>query len=914
MNSIFHHRDTETQRAKKSTLGWFLLPFFSLCLCASVVQTAWAGGDPSDGHSHAPEEETAPVVALTGGATETEITLRLSDLTKGGASTPAPLKGALVEGTVKDAATGKSLEKISGEEEDTPGVYKIHFGNEKREAFSFPKPGRFQLAINIEPEIGNGVETVIGFNLPAPPTPAAASVPLWRRVLPAGIGALAIILLLLAFIKWRRRRKSPPSAPIVAATILFALLIGGMRVLPVRAGGDPSDGHSHAPEEPAATVAVGTNAGPAVAPGEVTVKTKAGNFGITLTARTTLATTQALAPGQVRLPEETAKLLQIKTQPVGVAQLSTGINFSGQIAPNPNSIVRVASIVPGRVTKLLVAQGDTVKPGQTVAVVESRAVGEAQSAYQQSLARFANAQSNLSVVQQQARAGVFSRAPVDAVRQTQAQAAGEARKAQAEVSQARVAYENALRTARAGGYAAPALEAAKGQSAEAEESVRSAQAALTNARAAIKSGEAELARRGQLAASGSYASRPVEESRRSLVAAQSARAAAQSEVATTRANLNRARSLSAEGLVSKRDLENAQQAFATAEARLETSQSDEQTAQQELERQQEVAGSNVNNVAEVQQAQSALATAQADVRTRNAELQRGRTNVRLAASQLAREQRIFRENIANRREVGAAQANLQAAQAGLYGARRTLEVANSQLAREQSIFRKNLNNISNVQAARAGYVQAQADLRAARSTLALFKSSPGGGVSIPVRAPIGGVVQTREAALGELVQADAPLMTIVNLGTVALEAQLFEADIARVRFGSSVKVSTDAIAGRTFAGRISFIGSSLDSQTRTFTARAIISNPGVLRPGMFAKGQIQTGVGALSIVVPAGAVLNDGAAKIVFVQKGGAYERREVMLGVESGNRVEIKNGLKQGEKIVVEGGAALRAQAARGV
>ena len=885
-----------------------LIGFFFLL----AIQPAWAGGDPSDGHSHAPEEETAPVVAVTSGASQTEITLRLSDLTKGGASTPAPLKGALIEGTIKDAATGKSLGNVTGEEEGTPGVYKIHFGEEKREAFSFPKPGRFQLAINIEPEIGNGVETVIGFNLPAPPTPAAERVPLWRRALPLGIGALALAVVLLAFSKWRRRKKSPPAAPVVAALLCLLLPIMALRVLPAWA----HEGEVHEDEEEASAhtaVTAPTTGTSNIASGEVTVSSKAGNIGIALTATTKASATQTLAPGQVRLPEETAKLLQIKTQPVQVAQLSTGINFSGQIAPNPNSIVRVASIVPGRVTKLLVAQGDTVQQGQTVAVVESRAVGEAQSAYQQSLARFANAQSNLSVVQQQARAGVFSRAPVDAVRQTQAQAAGEARKAQAEVTQARVAYENALRTARAGGYAAPALEAARRQSAEANESVRSAQAALTNARAAIESGEAELARRRQLAASGSYASRPVEEARRSLVAAQSARAAAQSEVATTRANLQRARSLSAEGLVSKRDLESAQQAFETAEARLETSQSDEQTARQELERQQEVAGSNVNNIAEVQAAQSALATSQADVRTRNAELQRGRTNVRLAASQLAREQRIFRENIANRREVGTAQANVQAAQAGLYGARRTLEVANSQLAREQSIFRKNLNNISNVQAARAGYVQAQADLRAARSTLALFKSSPGEGVSIPVRAPISGVVQTREAALGELVQADAPLMTIVNLSTVALEAQLFEADIARVRFGSSVKVTMDAIAGRTFAGRISFIGSQLDSQTRTFTARAIISNPGVLRPGMFAKGQIQTGVGALSIVVPAGAVLDDGAAKIVFVQKGGAYERREVSLGMESGNRVEIKSGLKQGEKIVTAGGSALRAQAARG-
>jgi cobalt-zinc-cadmium efflux system membrane fusion protein len=737
-------------------------------------------------------------------------------------------------------------------------------------------------------------------------TPPAA--PTWRRFVPLGLGLLALLAVVLVWRALRRKRKPPTGAQTIAVLILLAL--GGAALSTQRASAHGDEDHGE--EEPAAVVASTT--APNIQPGQTSVTTTAGSIRITLTARTQATAPAALAPGEVQLPSQTAQLLQIKTQPVQVAQLSTGIDFNGQIAPDPNSIVRVASIVPGRVTKLLVSQGDNVQQGQTVAVVESRAVGEAQSAYQQALARFNNAQSNLSVVQKQASAGVFSRGPVDAVRQSQAQAAGDLRQAQAGVAQARVVYENALRLARVGGYASPALEAARRQSAEATEAARAAQAALENARSSVESAQAELDRRKQLATAGAYVARPVEEARRALVAAQSARAAAQSEVATTRANLNRAQTLSAEGLVSRRDLETAQQAFETATARLATSQADEATAQQELERQQKIAGGNVNGIAEVQQAQSTLAAAQADVKTRSAQVQRAKSGANLAAQQLAREQKIFSDNIANRREVGTARANLQAAQAGVYKAQRTLEVANAQLAREQKIFRENLNNISNVQAARAGYVQAQADLRAARSTLSLLKSSPGGSVSVPIRAPIAGTIQTREAALGELIQADAPLMTIVNLGTVALEAQLFEADIARVRYGSPVTVSTQAAPGRKFSGKISFIGSEVDPQTRTVTARALIVNPGVLRPGVFATGQIQTGVGKLSIVVPESAVIEDGAAKVVFVSKGDKYERREVTIGNESNNRVEVKSGLKQGEIVVTEGASALRAQAAKGV
>ena len=110
-----------------------------------------------------------------------------------------------------------------------------------------------------------------------------------------------------------------------------------------------------------------------------------------------------------------------------------------------------------------------------------------------------------------------------------------------------------------------------------------------------------------------------------------------------------------------------------------------------------------------------------------------------------------------------------------------------------------------------------------------------------------------------------------------------------------------------------FLGSQVDPQTRTISARALTDNPGVLRPGMLVRGQIQTGVGRPSVTVPTSAVLDDGAAKIVFVARSGKFSRREVALGNQSGERVEVKSSLKSGEVVVTEGASALRAQAARG-
>ena len=909
--------------------------FPALLLLATLAlapqSRVWAHGD--EDHSADAAKPAAPAATMDGGS-QTEMTVRLSDLTRSGAGTSAPLEGAEVTGVLKNSATGEKLAPVTAEEEGTPGLYKIHF-NGTQEAMPIPAAGRYELDLRITPRGAKAIDATVPveFKPGAGATETLAATPLWRRALPVVLG-LGVLGLLAWFVAKQRRGSGTPnagtpnagtptssdsdngvslqkSAETVTTTLLLVAL-GASLWAPPRIWAHGDEDHS-ADAETVAPAASATQTQSNIAFGEVTSSVDAGPIRIVLNATTKAVAATALQPGQVRLPPETADLLEIETEAVKVAQLATGVAINGQIAPNPNGVVRLASLVPGRVTKLNVQQGDRVTRGQVVAVVQSRAIGEAQSAYAQAAARLQNARSNARVVESQARAGVFSRAPLESARRAQAEAAGEVRVQEASVAAARTLLDTASRTASAGGYANPALEAARAQSAQATEALRTAQAALTNARASVTGAQGELRRREQLAASGAYVSRPVEEARRALVAAQAARAAAQSEVATTRANLSRARSLVAEGLVSQRDFEAAQQAFDTATARLETAQADERAGSQELSRQQKVASSDVNNIAEVGAARSALATAQADARTREAEVVRAQTGVRLAGLALKRERTIFSGNIANRREIGAARAGLQNASANLYKARRALEVANATLGREQSVFRQGLNNTAQVQAARAQLVSAQADADAARSTLTLLQSAPGGSVNVPIRAPIAGVVQTREVALGELVQADAPLLTVVNLQNVALEAALFEADAARVQVGAPVTITSDAAPGQRFQGRISYIGSTVNPETRALTARAIIRNPGTLRPGVFVKGQIQTGQGVLSLNIPAKAVLDDGAAKIVFVAKNGVYERRQVTLGNQSNGRVEIQTGVQQGEVVVTEGGAALRAQAARG-
>ncbi|PQV62688.1 RND family efflux transporter, MFP subunit [Abditibacterium utsteinense] len=610
---------------------------------------------------------------------------------------------------------------------------------------------------------------------------------------------------------------------------------------------------------------------------------------------------------------ESAQIAGIALSTVALSPQSATLSFPGIIEASPGRVVRVASVVPGRVTRLFATIGARVRQGQVLAVVESRAVGEAQSAYAQALARLNTARSNQRLIESQARAGVFSRAPLETAR-------GRLNEAQAEVRAQQVArrgalsgLDNARRLAGAGSFASPAIEAARAQKAGATETLKTAQAALSQASSQVISARAELARRRELAQNGGYTSRAVAEATRLLVAAQSARATSQSEVSTTQANLNRLKTLSGEGLVSQRDVENAQTASETAKSRLESAASDEKTAAQELERQKSLAGSNVNAIAEVRAAQSLLATAQASVQTRLAEIERARSGARLADVALTRESRVLSGGVANRRELSAAQNAVSSAKNALRGARESVRLAQSGFERENRIFRQNLNTNAQLQGARAQVVGAQAELRAAQTALQLFKSSPNGSASIPIRAPISGIVTEREVAQGEVLDADAQILTLVDNSVVHADFYVPEREVGRLKVGQMVTVQSDAVPGRRFTERIELIHTQLDPKTRTVEAHAEIPNPdGAIKIGISTRNSVQTGSGNMSVSLPEEAVQEMEGKRVVFIpgaQKN-TFEAREVGVGPTRNGRVAILSGIVPGQKYVSKGAFMVKAQA----
>ena len=187
--------------------------------------------------------------------------------------------------------------------------------------------------------------------------------------------------------------------------------------------------------------------------------------------------------------------------------------------------------------------------------------------------------------------------------------------------------------------------------------------------------------------------------------------------------------------------------------------------------------------------------------------------------------------------------------------------------------------------------------------------------TFPLVAPVTGIVNEMKATTGQQVEAGAELLNIVNLSTVFLEAKVFEKDLSIVRDSRRASYTATGIPGEVYRigeggdGRLVTIGQTVDPQTRTVSVIYEVQNPlNRLRDGMFVEMTVDTTGGQSVLSVPKQAVVTEQGKTFVYVFKGGEqFEKRVVVLGSEGQEFYEIKQGLKEGERVVVEGIYQLR-------
>jgi cobalt-zinc-cadmium efflux system membrane fusion protein len=219
--------------------------------------------------------------------------------------------------------------------------------------------------------------------------------------------------------------------------------------------------------------------------------------------------------------------------------------------------------------------------------------------------------------------------------------------------------------------------------------------------------------------------------------------------------------------------------------------------------------------------------------------------------------------------------------------------------------------------AESGRLQAHADVERARATLAQLGVTAQTGEMV-VRAPLAGVVLSREAVPGSVVDAGAPLLTVTDPATLWLDIAATERVAPVLRRGNQVRFTVAELLPQTFDATIENVGAALDPSTRTLPVHGIVRNAaGTLRPAMFATVTLTMGQPRTGVTVPDSALQSLDQRPVVFVAQpaatGGArFDRRDVEVGARAGADVQIVRGLNAGDMVVTEGAFAVKSEFAR--
>ena len=259
--------------------------------------------------------------------------------------------------------------------------------------------------------------------------------------------------------------------------------------------------------------------------------------------------------------------------------------------------------------------------------------------------------------------------------------------------------------------------------------------------------------------------------------------------------------------------------------------------------------------------------------------------------------------------------------AGYLKAKAALDYTKAAHERQKQLYGENVVSQKLLLEAQAEYEKALAELRAEDRRLhsvGLNHDVVTGGADVehaagtlPVHAPIDGIVGERNVVIGQFVDASVTAFVILNTRTVWVDAQAYEKDLARISHGASVTFIADGRTDQKYAGTISFIGAMVDVHTRTITVRGDFRNPGLaLKPQMFGTMRISLPGTADGIIIPLESLLKDGGREYVFVQRSDTtFEKRFVTSGVSVSEGVEITNGLTVGDHVVSSGAFYLKSE-----
>ena len=263
---------------------------------------------------------------------------------------------------------------------------------------------------------------------------------------------------------------------------------------------------------------------------------------------------------------------------------------------------------------------------------------------------------------------------------------------------------------------------------------------------------------------------------------------------------------------------------------------------------------------QVRQAEAAFEVSRATVRQREADL-------KFAVTNLERSQNLYTRQLISKQTLDDADARHQA-------------------------------SVAQVDLSRAQFEQAKARLEELRISLQ----------NTVIVSPVDGFVGKRNLDPGAFVSQNSPVGSVVDIRFVRLVVNLVEKDIRRVAAGMTADVGVDAYPGEIFKGKVARVAPVLDPATRTAQMEVEVPNTDFrLKPGMYARVQITVDHREGALVVPRNSVVDIEGKRGVFLASDSKAQFREVTLGLQEAELVEVLAGLGEGEKVVTTGAAGLK-------
>ena len=254
-------------------------------------------------------------------------------------------------------------------------------------------------------------------------------------------------------------------------------------------------------------------------------------------------------------------------------------------------------------------------------------------------------------------------------------------------------------------------------------------------------------------------------------------------------------------------------------------------------------------------------------------------------------------------------------------ARDQQNLARVALDREKDLLNHGAAAAKDVESAEATYNDATTDVQNSLQALKIFAITPQElsdaerqavpiSSELAVRAPIAGTVVQKLVSPGQLIQAGATsCFMISDTSTVWVQGHIFDRDLPSVRAGDRVEETNSSFAQK-FQGVVSYVGAMVDPDTRTTPVRIVTRNPGdLLKKDMYVEAVIHTKTEKNVIAVPLSAILRDEQNEpFVYVEvQPGRFARRQVTVGTQRDDSIEIRSGLKEGEEVVSQGSLFLQ-------